>query len=137
MCPHRAIVGKVLEKSQASALEMIDLLLTMENKGPSTVHDPQLASYREGYLQGYRQARIPEVYIAHPPHPPLKPEEVAARDPYDQTLFYMANARAYFLGSHLQLPLIFGGSLIMPFSRVPTLHRCGSDDDRSTTSART
>ena len=64
---------------------MIDKLLTMENKGPSTVHDPRLAFYREEHLKAYREARG---------------VRVPSLDPWDAVLIYMANARAYFQRSH-------------------------------------
>ena len=98
----RAIVDDVLEKCQASALEMIDKLLTMENKAPSTVHYPRLAFYKDGFLNAYRDARVAMFRRAGSR---LSREELIARDVFDPTLVYMANARAYFQRSHLFLYL--------------------------------
>ena len=92
--PRRSIVNEVLEKCRASALGMVNQLLTMENKAPFTLHDPYLAEQRERYLEAYRKARVPplceEVSDGD--------EEPVYKDPYDQALFYMASARAYFHG---------------------------------------
>ena len=91
--PRRSIVNEVLEKCQASALGMVNQLLTMENKAPFTLHDPYLAEQRERYLEAYREARAP------PPRPSrVGAEAPVYKDPYDQALFYMASARAYFHG---------------------------------------
>ena len=94
----RTLVNEALEKRQASALEMIRLLLNMENKAPSTVHDPYLADCREKLLNAYRKARKPPVLESIDDSTDTDNDEA---DPYDQTLFYMANARAYFQGLHL------------------------------------
>lgn len=105
--PHvrrRSIVNQVLETCQASALRMIKQLLTMEGKAPFTLHEPNLVTSREQLLKGYREQRW---NLLHNGINRLKPEELIARDEYDQALMYMANARAYFLSSPLhrsQLP---------------------------------
>ena len=87
---------------------MIKLLLTMENKGPSTVYDPYLVNCRDKLFQAYHEARrslVPD-YSTEPKEESYDatPNPYEA-DPYDQTLFYMANARAYFHGLHPPLHL--------------------------------
>jgi hypothetical protein len=117
---------------------MIDKLLTMENKGPSTVHDPRLVFHREKFLSGYRSARGGAF------------DEAIARDQFDAALLYMAHARAYFQRSHLFLshPASSPGSLtvlIVAFVRftdaVPMMIDQellrGLDWDRGLTSALT
>ena len=73
---------------------MIDKLLTMENKGPSTVHDPRLVFHREELLRSYRGAGG---------------VRSGGLDSSEAAVFYMASARAYFQRSHLsfisQLPV--------------------------------
>ena len=128
LTPPRTLVNEVLEERQASASEMIRLLLTMENKAPSTVYDPYLVDCRNKLLQAYREARrTPKeepFYDATPdtnetgqdsqtlfvPGYSAEPKEelpsgatpyIYEADPYDHTLLYMANARAYFHGLHL------------------------------------
>ena len=91
--PRRSIVNEVLEKCRASALGMVNQLLTMENKAPFTLHDPYLAEQRERYLKAYREARVPPPRLSR-----VGAEVPIYKDPYDQTLFYMASARAYFHG---------------------------------------
>jgi len=90
----KSIVNRVLETCQASALRMIKQLLTMEGKAPFTLHEPNLVTSREQLLKGYREERWPQLRkgITH-----SRPEDLIARDEYDQALMYMANARAYFL----------------------------------------
>jgi len=90
----KSVVNEVLEKCQASALEMIKQLLIMEGKTPSTLHEPYLVECREKFLKGYREARGRFIRRGNRG---LKPEELIALDAYDQALPYMANARAYFL----------------------------------------
>ncbi|KAF9783799.1 P-loop containing nucleoside triphosphate hydrolase protein [Thelephora terrestris] len=96
----KTIVNDVLDKCQASALEIISELLAMENKGPSTVHEPRLAFFKDGYLKAYCEARAARIRRLNP-H--LKKREdliqaLIAKDLAEHvpTLIYMANARAYF-----------------------------------------
>lgn len=86
---YRAIVNDELEKFQDTTLGMIDKLLTMENKAPSTVHDPRLMYYREEFLKAYRET--------------CGPSRSVGFDSYDAALVYMANARAYFQRSHYSI----------------------------------
>ena len=44
---HRSIVNEVLVECQASALQKIGQLLVMENKAPSTLHEPEFTEYSE------------------------------------------------------------------------------------------
>lgn len=108
---------------------MIKQLLTMEGKAPFTLHDPYLADYSKKFLNVYRRAR-------HPPPQYSHDDELVARDAYDQALIYMAIARGYFLGLCLLFVFNFQRNAYRTFSRVQTLYRYGSDDDRSGTFAR-
>lgn len=94
---HRTIVNDVLAKCQTSASEKIKWLLEMENKAPFTANEDYLSDYRDKFLKSYREARAPHLRMGNN-H--LRAEELIARDPYDQTLLYMASARAYFQGMH-------------------------------------
>ena len=94
---HRAIVNEVLADCKTSALQKIDWLLTAENKAPFTLNEHYYMDYREKFLRSYREARAPQLRGGNV-H--LRPEELVARDKYDQSLQYMAGARGYFQGSH-------------------------------------
>jgi len=85
----KSIVNEVLEKCRASAFGMIKLLLIMEGKAPSTLHEPYLTECREKVLRKYSEARVRLTSN--------RPEELVALDESSQALGYMANARAYFL----------------------------------------
>ena len=89
----RKIVNEVLARCHASALKMINQLLTMENKAPFTAHDPYLAECTEKLLKEYRSARA-SVWMQE-----LIEGIEPAPDPYEPGLLYMATARAYFQGS--------------------------------------
>ena len=103
---HRAIVNEVLAECQTSALQKIDRLIVMENKAPFTLHEPDLAEYRDRFLKSYREARVPQLRMrAGNVH--LKPDELAALDSHDPALRYMASARAYFRGSYRIFVFIF------------------------------
>lgn len=76
----------------------------MEKKAPFTLHEPYLMDYREKILGSYRNARAP---LLRGGNHHFKPEELIARDSYDQALRYMAIARAYFQSLQWFLPLTF------------------------------
>ena len=101
-------MNEVLVECQNSALQKVDWLLTMENKAPFTLTERYLVDYREKYLQSYRDARAPQLRGGNNN---LRPEELVARDTFDQALQYMASARGYFQGLHWSSFLTFSGSL--------------------------
>ena len=93
-------MNEVLIECRTSALQRIDWLLTMENKAPFTLNEQHFKNHKNTFLKSYRQARAPQLRGGNDY---LKPEELIARDPYDQALHYMASARAYFQGLHRSL----------------------------------
>lgn len=96
----RSIVNEVLAGCRTSALGKIDHLLVIENNSPNTVHESEYMEYSEKYLTWYRNARAPLLRRGGHHWQQMKPEELAALDPYSQALLYMANTRAYFRGSY-------------------------------------
>ncbi|KAF9648403.1 hypothetical protein BDM02DRAFT_3187163 [Thelephora ganbajun] len=95
----KSIVNEVLAKCQASASERINQLLIMENKAPSTLHEPYLMDCREEYLESYRN---PYSGLDYADDSPCLVAEFSLsvnsprKDPHDQAFLYMASARAYF-----------------------------------------
>ena len=129
---YRSIVNQVLEKCRASTSEMIKQLLIMEGKAPFTLHEPLLVEWKDKFLREYREARVPLLRGRDPLYRNLQAEELIVRDTRDQALFYMATARAYFLGLHLRFSLTsMGWKAYRIFSCIQTLHGHGCNDDRS------
>jgi hypothetical protein len=127
-------VNRVLEEREASASGMIKQLLVMEGKAPFTLHEPRLAECRQRFLNAYRSARAP---LLRRGDLRLKAEELIVRDTFDHALFYMATARAYFLGLRFPSSSTSCGALtICIFSCIPTLYGFGCNDDRSGAFAR-
>ena len=71
----------------------------MESTPFATLNEHYYKDYREELLNSYRDARFPPTAEYDCPR-----EELVARDPYSQSLHYMASARAYFQGFHYFLP---------------------------------
>lgn len=67
--------------------------------------------YGEKFLGSYRDARAPLLRLGGNHH--LRPEELAAVDPFNPALRYMASARAYFQSLHRFFVLIFYCGLLM------------------------
>jgi hypothetical protein len=133
----RSIVSEVLAGCRTSALEKIDHLLVIENNSPNTVHESEYMEYSEKYLTWYRNARTPLLIRGAPHWQQLKPEELAALDPYSQALLYMANTRAYFRGSYRSFfPHLLVWGADQQISRIQEIRGYGSIDDRSRTIAR-